>query len=58
MSNTVRLNTTQRESYHPKNIILLADFEPCKLKDGRSTLSIPNNPYLKFVVLSIDNEGK
>jgi hypothetical protein len=41
----------------PKNVIILADFEPCKLKDGRSTLSIPNNPYLKFVVLSIDKKG-
>ena len=41
----------------PQNILLLADFEPCKLKDGRSTLSIPNNPNLKFVVLSIDKKG-
>jgi hypothetical protein len=41
----------------PKNVIILADFDPCKLKDGRSTLSIPNNPYLKFVVLAIDKKG-
>jgi hypothetical protein len=41
----------------PKNVIILADFEPCELRDGRSTLSIPNNPYLKFVVLSIDKKG-
>ncbi|HEX2408606.1 MAG TPA: hypothetical protein VHJ38_15490 [Nitrososphaeraceae archaeon] len=32
--------------------MLLADFEPYKLKDRCPTLSIPNNPYLKFVVLS------
>jgi hypothetical protein len=37
-----------------KGVIVLADFEPCELRDGRATLNIPNNSYLKFVVLSID----
>ena len=51
-------DSTQLKGKLPqKNVIILADFEPCKLKDGRSTLSIPNNPYLKFVVLSIDKKG-
>ena len=41
----------------PKGVIVLADFEPCELKDGRATLNIPNNPNLKFVVLFIDKKG-
>jgi hypothetical protein len=40
-----------------KGVIVLADFEPCELRDGRATLNIPNNPNLKFVVLSIDKKG-
>jgi len=40
-----------------KGIIVLADFEPCKLSDGRATLNIPINPNLKFVVLSLDKKG-
>ena len=40
-----------------KGVIVLADFEPCELRDGRATLNIPANPYLKFVVLSIDKKG-
>ena len=40
-----------------KGVIILADFEPCELKDGRATLNIPTNPNLKFVVLSIDKKG-
>jgi hypothetical protein len=50
-------STQLKGNLPPKNIVLLADFEPCKLKDERSTLSIPNNPYLKFVVMSIDKKG-
>ncbi|MGZ5510804.1 MAG: hypothetical protein ACXWFC_10065, partial [Nitrososphaeraceae archaeon] len=41
----------------PKGVIVLADFEPCELKDGRATLNIPGNPNLKFVVLFIDKKG-
>ena len=41
----------------PRGVIILADFDPCDLKDGRATLNIPNNPNLKFVVLSIDKKG-
>jgi hypothetical protein len=40
-----------------KGVIVLADFEPCELRDGRATLNIPNNPNLKFVALSIDKKG-
>ncbi|MGE0242682.1 MAG: hypothetical protein AB7F53_01355, partial [Nitrososphaeraceae archaeon] len=40
-----------------KGVIVLADYDPCELKDGRATLNIPNNPNLKFVVLSIDKQG-
>ncbi|HET8857518.1 MAG TPA: hypothetical protein VFM28_08315, partial [Nitrososphaeraceae archaeon] len=40
-----------------KGVIVLADFEPCELRDGRATLNIPTNPNLKFVVLSIDKKG-
>jgi hypothetical protein len=40
-----------------KGVIVLADFEPCELSDGRATLNIPTNPNLKFVVLSLDKKG-
>ena len=40
-----------------KGVIVLADFDPCQLKDGRATLNIPTNPNLKFVALSIDKKG-
>ena len=40
-----------------KGVIVLADFEPCELRDGRATLNIPTNPNLKFVVLSLDKKG-
>jgi hypothetical protein len=41
----------------PKGVIVLADFEPCELKDGRATLNIPDTPNLKFVILFIDKKG-
>src|ERR671912_206119 len=41
----------------PKGVIVLADFEPCELKDGRATLNVPDTPNLKFVVLFIDKKG-
>ena len=40
-----------------KGVIVVADFEPCQLKDGRATLNIPTNQNLKFVVLSLDKKG-
>ena len=40
-----------------KGVIVLADFEPCELRDGRALLNIPNSQSLKFVVLSIDKKG-
>ncbi|HSL13290.1 MAG TPA: hypothetical protein VK882_03455, partial [Nitrososphaeraceae archaeon] len=46
-----------KEKILGKGVIVLADFEPCELRDGRATLNIPNNPNLKFVALSIDKKG-
>ena len=40
-----------------KGVIVLADFDPCELRDGRATLNIPINTNLKFVVLSLDKKG-
>jgi hypothetical protein len=40
-----------------KGVIVLADFEPCELRDGRATLNIPTHPNLKFIVLSLDKKG-
>jgi hypothetical protein len=40
-----------------KGVIVLADFEPCELRDGRATLNIPTHSNLKFVVLSLDKKG-
>ena len=40
-----------------KGVIVVADFEPCELRDGRATLNIPTNPNLQFVVLSLDKKG-
>ena len=38
--------------------VLVADFYPCELKDGRATLNLPNNPNLEFVVMHLDRQGK
>jgi hypothetical protein len=46
-----------KEKILGKGVIVLADFEPCELIDGRATLNVPNNPNLKFVALSIDKKG-
>ena len=56
---TIKIDKKPIEDKNEVNIItkILTDFEPCELKDGHSTLNIPNNPYLKFVVLSIDKKG-
>ena len=40
-----------------KGVIVVADFEPCDLRDGRATLNIPTNHNLQFVVLSLDKKG-
>ena len=40
-----------------KGVIVVADFEPCELRDGRATLNIPTNHNLQFVVLSLDKKG-
>ncbi|MDR4510762.1 MAG: hypothetical protein MRJ93_03545 [Nitrososphaeraceae archaeon] len=40
-----------------RGVIVVADFEPCQLKDGRALLNLPNNPGLKFVILSLDKNG-
>jgi hypothetical protein len=46
------------EQIGPRTPVLVADFYPCELKDGRATLNLPNNINLGFVVMHIDREGK
>ncbi|MFB5600770.1 MAG: hypothetical protein ACE5SW_11170, partial [Nitrososphaeraceae archaeon] len=41
----------------PRNPLLVADFYPCELKEGRATLNLPNDQNLGFVVMHIDREG-
>ena len=38
--------------------VLVADFYPCELKDGRAILNLPNNPNLELVVMHLDRNGK
>ncbi|MFB5600153.1 MAG: hypothetical protein ACE5SW_08015, partial [Nitrososphaeraceae archaeon] len=42
----------------PKTPVLLGDFFPCELKDGRATLNLPSNPNLQFIVMHIDKKGE
>ncbi|HEX6293559.1 MAG TPA: hypothetical protein VFZ46_00265, partial [Nitrososphaeraceae archaeon] len=32
------------------------DFYPCKLTDGRATLSLPNTPNLQFAMMHLDRK--
>ncbi|MGE5781459.1 MAG: hypothetical protein ACM31J_01210, partial [Nitrososphaerales archaeon] len=41
----------------PKTPVLLGDFYPCELKDGRATLNLPDNPDLMFMFLHVDKYG-
>ncbi|MGB9169306.1 MAG: hypothetical protein WCB31_10305, partial [Nitrososphaeraceae archaeon] len=41
----------------PKTPVLLGDFYPCELKDGRATLNLPDNPDLQFMFLHVDKYG-
>ena len=41
----------------PKVPILLGDFYPCKLNDGRAILNLPNTPNLQFAMLHLDEKG-
>ena len=45
------------ENIAPRTPILVGDFYPCKLKDGRATLNLPNNPNLQFAVMHLDKKG-
>ena len=38
----------------PKGIILLADFNPCQLSNGKLTFHIPLTPFLKLGIMYID----
>ena len=41
----------------PKGIRLLADFDPCKVKDGSLTFNMPNTQNIKLAVMYIDKIG-
>jgi hypothetical protein len=41
----------------PNGIRLLADFDPCKIKDGSVTLNMPNTQNIKLAVMYIDKKG-
>ena len=43
-------------SIGPRTPIILGDFDPCELKDGRATLNLPKTDDLGFVVMNIDNK--
>ncbi|MDR4511542.1 MAG: hypothetical protein MRJ93_07540 [Nitrososphaeraceae archaeon] len=36
---------------------MIADFHPCTLQDGRSTLILPDDVNLVFVVMHIERDG-
>ncbi|HSL13910.1 MAG TPA: hypothetical protein VK882_06625, partial [Nitrososphaeraceae archaeon] len=40
----------------PKTPILIGDFYPCKLNDGRATLNLPNTQNLQFALIHLDNK--
>jgi hypothetical protein len=40
----------------PKTPILIGDFYPCKLNDGRATLNLPNTPNLQFALIHLDKK--
>ena len=42
----------------PETPLLIGDFYPCELKDGRATLNIPETWDLQFVVMHIDRDGE
>ena len=44
-------------SIGPKTPVLLGDYYPCELKDGRATLNLPDNPDLQFMFLHVDKYG-
>lgn len=41
----------------PKGIRLLADFDPCKIKDGSVTLNIPDTQNIKLAAVYIDKKN-
>jgi hypothetical protein len=41
----------------PNGIRLLADFDPCKIKDGSVTLNMPNTQNIKLAAVYIDKKG-
>ena len=40
----------------PKYPILLGDFYPCELKDGRATMNLPNTPNLQLALIHLDKK--
>lgn len=45
------------ENIAPRTPLLVGDFYPCELEDGRATLNLPNNPNLQFAVMHLDKKG-
>ena len=45
------------ENIAPRTPILVGDFYPCELEDGRATLNLPNNPNLHFAVMHLNKKG-
>jgi hypothetical protein len=41
----------------PKTPILIGDFYPCKLDNGRATLNLPNTPNLQFALIHLDKKN-
>ncbi|HLN35765.1 MAG TPA: hypothetical protein VK250_10870, partial [Nitrososphaeraceae archaeon] len=41
----------------PRTPVLLGDFYPCEVKDGRATLNLPDDPNIEFVMMHISKSG-
>ncbi len=55
--NTQSHSVSLTENIGPRTPVLVADFYPCELKDGRATLNLPDNPNIEFVVMHLDKNG-
>lgn len=55
--NPISKSILLQKKINPKGVILLADFDPCKIASGKVTLNMPNNPNLKLAAIYIDKNG-
>jgi hypothetical protein len=53
-SETIQLN----DKISAFGVIILAGYEPCKVKDGSVTLNLPSNPNLTFTVIHFDDNSE